>query len=451
MSARFIPLHRLLKADRPDELTVCHDGERFINWTEFSSRTVALAGALAAMPQQRWLLSHDNACEFAIWFLALLHAEKRIVLPPNTQPGTLALLQHAFDAVAGDIPLPKAAAFEIGTFDPNLAGIDLYTSGSTGMPKCINKTLRQLECEVATLETVWGDALQDATMLATVPHHHIYGLLFRLLWPLCTGRTFDAVISTHPDILQQRAALLGPHALIASPAHLSRLPELLSASAWHPAPTLVFSSGGPLLPAAAQHFSHHFGHAPTEVFGSTETGGIAWRCQDQGEWWTPFPDIEVSNDDNQAAWLRSPLLTSHDAWPLDDILEFADDGKFRLCGRRDRVVKIEGKRISLTDIEARLREHAWVENAAAIALTQQRQSIGAVIVLNERGRQVQREGGRSLLNREFRHHLAHFYEPVLQPRHWRYPDQLPFNAQGKTTQVALMELFAMANDEPATA
>ncbi len=73
------------------------------------------------------------------------------------------------------------------SIDPH-APLTLYTSGSSGTPKPIRKTLAQFNAEVHTLETQWGALVGDATVLGSVPHHHIYGLLFRVFWPLAAGR-----------------------------------------------------------------------------------------------------------------------------------------------------------------------------------------------------------------------------------------------------------------------
>ncbi|MCO6705214.1 AMP-dependent synthetase, partial [Streptomyces sp. CHB9.2] len=66
----------------------------------------------------------------------------------------------------------------------------LSTSGSSGEPKLIAKQLFQLANEVAALECLWGASLGAATVLGSVSTQHIYGLLFRVLWPLCAGRPF---------------------------------------------------------------------------------------------------------------------------------------------------------------------------------------------------------------------------------------------------------------------
>jgi acyl-coenzyme A synthetase/AMP-(fatty) acid ligase len=90
------------------------------------------------------------------------------------------------------------------------APLTLYTSGSSGAPKPIHKTLAQFNAEVHTLEAQWGALVGDATVLGSVPHHHIYGLLFRVFWPLAAGRAFDRALSMEPQHLQARIAQCGP-------------------------------------------------------------------------------------------------------------------------------------------------------------------------------------------------------------------------------------------------
>ncbi len=80
--------------------------------------------------------------------------------------------------------------------------------------------------------------------------------------------------------------------------------------------------------------------------------------------------------------MRSPF-SGHDGWQrMGDRVAFRGDGSFELLGRADRVAKIEDKRVSLTEIERRLAEHAYVKDAVAVALEDgARQYIGAVVEL----------------------------------------------------------------------
>ncbi len=93
--------------------------------------------------------------------------------------------------------------------------------------------------------------------------------------------------------------------LISSPALLKRLTEEHQPSALR----CVFSSGGPLPNDAANHSQQLFGDYPLEVFGSTETGGIAYRQQlSATQPWTLFPGVEAALNHENCLKLRSPTL-----------------------------------------------------------------------------------------------------------------------------------------------
>ena len=442
-------LHALFSGGRSDAEPVCHDGRRLVLWGEFAAQVGGLAARLRQRDETRWLLAADDPLRFFAGLLALLYAGKQVIVPPNTLPGTLASLADVFDSRIDDSDLVIAGRPALAknplAIDPRAAIIDLYTSGSTGGHKRVRKTLAQFAAEVAVLEALWGAKIGRAAMIATAPHQHIYGLLFRLFWPLATGRVFDALTCAHPDTLEQRLAHFGRAVLISSPAQLTRLPELLALPTLTPKPVAVFSSGGPLPASAARALREGLGQAPFEVFGSTETGGVAWRQQHDehgGDWWTPFPGHCVSRSAEGALTLVSPFLPNAEPLVMDDGVELCADGRFRLLGRLDRVVKIEEKRLSLPEMEAYLANHVWVDEAAVVALSGRRQSIGAVLVLNGAGRSRLASAGKRPVTQELHRHLAGRFEAVLLPRYWRFPDRLPLSARGKLAHAALADLFA---------
>ncbi len=449
--ANLIALPDLFSQGRPDDHPVAHDGQRLIVWREFSARVFRLAAALRQHAETRWLLTSDDPLDFAAELFAILHAGKQAVIPPNTRPGTLEALAATFDARLDTLTVGDASpTFPLAAINPHQAIIDLYTSGSTGEHKRIRKTLAQFDAEVAILETLWGEKIGAAAILATAPHQHIYGLLFRIFWPLASGRVFDAVICAHPDMLEERLAVFGRAALISSPAQLTRLHELLPLASLQPKPVAVFSSGGPLPGSAAKALADGLGEAPIEVFGSTETGGVAWRQQvgADGDLWTPFPCHTVTASDTGALTLRSPFLADDAPWKMNDGIALQADGRFRLLGRLDRIVKIEEKRLSLPDMESRLLAHGWVDSSAAVALNGRRQSIGAVVVLNAQGKAALQASGKRAVAQTLRTHLANHFDAVLLPRHWRFPDQLPTNERGKVADTALSALFESPESSP---
>ena len=76
-------------------------------------------------------------------------------------------------------------------------------------------------------------------------------------------------------------AVSTPAVLVASPAHLKRLPPALPWGLAAARLSGLFSSGGPLPDAALADCRSLLLQAPIEVYGSTETGGIAWRRRDE--------------------------------------------------------------------------------------------------------------------------------------------------------------------------
>lgn len=444
-SRRPFRLHALFDGERRHDSPVCHDGRRVMRWGEFAGAVSARAAQMRKHSAKRWLLTGGDTALFAIDLLAVLYAGKTVVVPPNAQEGCLAALADRYDACVSDVARPETGhETGLASIDPHGAIIDLYTSGSAGEPKRVRKTLAQFQTEVDTLEALWGAELGESAVIATSPHQHIYGLLFRLFWPIAAGRVFDAVTCANPAQLGDRLRAFDTVVMVSSPAQLSRLPDLVDLSQWLPRPRFIFSSGGPLSREAALRFTDALGQAPVEVFGSTETGGIAWRlrnAEEISESWTPFPGMTIRCSESGALVLRSPYLDGMDELETEDGVALLPDGRFRLLGRLDRVAKIEEKRVSLPDMEARLGTDPRVAEAAVVVLPGRRQRLAGVVVLNGEGASQLAEIGRHGLGQSLRGFLAAYYDAVLLPRRWRFVAQLPTNERGKTLAADLVRLF----------
>lgn len=428
-------LAHLLQQGRAEDVPVAWEGESLLGWREL--RRCEASAPQQQSRRQRIVLQEDNPFDFLAHLLACLRRGDIPVLPPNFQPQTLAALRAL---PAPTEPVPECAH----------RTIELYTSGSSGEPKCVRKTLRQLDAECAVLEHLWGEQLNGASIAATTPHHHIYGLLFRVLWPLCAGRPFDNATCAEPSHLSERLRQLGDSVLISSPAQLARLPALNDLAAMSRKPRLVFSSGGPLAADIAQHYQTVWGAAPIEVFGSTESGGVAWRQRrltsaDFARWW-PLPGVMVGVDDEGALSLRSPFLADENPLRMEDAVELAVDGSFTLKGRLDRIVKIEEKRLSLPEMESWLAEHPIVKAVGLVTLVPeggQRTLVGAVIALDRLPLATQRKQ----LTETLKAHLRQRYDAVLLPRIWRFVEQLPYSDRGKLMSSALRAILTAPAQE----
>ena len=484
---RWSALARLMsQVARPDaasRVLAWRDG-RPVAGAAFAARVADYRAALCAAPGSRWALYGDDTVDFAAALFGAWHAGKTVVVPGDAQPDTLARLRTLADGFLGDLPgaleAPSAAADGMAwpALDPQATRLVVHTSGTSGEPLAIAKTLAQLDAEVHALEQRFGtlcdtglapvnqdagdpgafdfgaqagsdDADEPVRVWATVSHQHIYGLLFRVLWPLAAGRAFVAERLAWPE--QIADSLHGAAVLVSSPTHLARLPDALDWSRAREALRAVFSSGGPLPEEAAGQAMALLGTAPVEVYGSSETGGVAWRQRARhGDTWQPLPGVDFRVEDGLLE-VRSPHLADDGWWRTADRAAPAGDGMdgFELLGRSDRLVKIGEKRVSLTAIEQRLLETGDVAQARVLMLEQGAADGGeaayerpvVVAELSAAGRRKLLAHGKPALVAELRAALLQGIERLALPRRWRFVDALPVNAQGKTTLAALEALF----------
>ncbi len=410
-------------------------------------RIGAWQAALSSSQNAQIALYLRDSFEFAAALIAIWRLGRVALLPANNLAATCTQLQAHTQTFAGDFP--RQDAIQANTQAIPLAAITLpsadapalvlFTSGSSGEPEPVAKQFSQLETELAALEQQWGASLGAATIVASVSHQHIYGLLFRLLWPVCAGRTFISRERDYWEALAQDAARYQPLALVSSPAHLSRIPPL----AWPQGRefSAIFSSGAPLAKGDALALAEYFACPATEVFGSTETGGIAWRQQTQSPDWQCLPGVNVRLSDESLLQVQSGHLANGDWFTSADRAQLSAGG-FSLLGRADRIAKVGGKRISLSAIERDLEAHPWVQQAKIIQLAERGERLGGVLVLTNEGNAQLVDQGKNALKQLFSQLLSETQDRVAIPRYWRYLGELPRNAQGKTTQADLLALFA---------
>jgi 3-hydroxymyristoyl/3-hydroxydecanoyl-(acyl carrier protein) dehydratase len=401
--------------------------------------------AFTAHPGQRFALFFQDGLAFAAALFGLWQAGKQAWLPGDLTPASQQALRTRVDGFAGDgmavdgLPRIEPAAVPARAehaLDADAQQLVVFTSGSTGVPQALPKRLRQLFDEITALEQAFGGVAPGAAVLASVSAQHVYGLLFRVLWPLATGRPLQAQSLVVLEDLAELAPPGSPAILIASPAHLSRLP--LQAQ---PGVAQLFSSGAPLPDAALPDCLRVFGRAPIEVYGSSETGGVAWRQRNPGAptFWQALPGVEWRLEDD-ALWLRSPHLDDADWMPSADRAA-AVEGGFELRGRADRIVKIAEKRVSLTAVETALRASRLLADLRLLPMTEPREQLAVVAVPSEAGWRLHDEQGKRALAEALRACLVDVVERVALPRRFRFLPELPVNAMAKATQARLGQEF----------
>jgi acyl-coenzyme A synthetase/AMP-(fatty) acid ligase/3-hydroxymyristoyl/3-hydroxydecanoyl-(acyl carrier protein) dehydratase len=400
-----------------------------------------------------------------------------VALPPNAQPAAVrelaarahvaALLHDADLDDAHDVRLwlgtgaeghgledmPEGAWPEAIAAGRRLAVV--YTSGSTGDHQPCAKTAGQLLGEAAALVRTFALGPADVA-LATVPPYHLYGLLFGVLAPLLAGGAFARETPLHAETVAAVARRFGATVLVSTPAHLRGLSVLQRGDL--PPLRRVFSSGAPLARATARELLERLDLAVTEVYGSSETGGIGWRRHDAvledmspEPAWTPLPGVVVEAARDGRLLLRSPFLPPEAAqpYPCEDRVELEPGGAgedrsgFHLRGRLDGVVKIAGKRVALAEVEHRLLALPAVADAAVVA-TETPGARGHELVAAVVPRDPARDHAE--LVAELRRGLLAWFDPVVVPRRIRLVPALPREPSGKLTRRRLHALLGLQDD-----
>jgi acyl-coenzyme A synthetase/AMP-(fatty) acid ligase len=445
-----LSLTRLLLERRSPMTPVAESGATVIDFARFHADVSVNAFRLRQLGCRRGLLVTNDSYWGAVGLFALMHAGAEVVVPQNAQPGTLVAISDAWDCLVCDRPLDcggpalvletggHGAGDALGALDPSIP-LSFFTSGSTGAPKRVAKMLAHLDREAEAVDAVLGSIVPaGARVRATVTHQHVYGLAFRLCWPLASGRPFTNVSNEYWETAL--AALERDEALITSPAHLTRLAGIAPLP---PArrPSLVLSAGAPLADEAAEVAAGIFGVPVTEIFGSTETGAIAWRRRDRAAaTWRPLPGVAITSNPDGLLCVRAPHVPGNEHVSSDRV-DIEADGGFRFRGRNDSIVKIEGQRVSLPELEEHLRRLPWVADAAVVVLDDPAGQLAAAVVPSPAGVAVLAEIGAFRFGRRLRRALAETQELAGLPRRWRFLDALPSSTLGKRRTPDIVRLF----------
>lgn len=330
-----------------------------------------------------------------------------------------------------------------------------HTSGSTAKPKTIVKPFAMLAKEVAyhraRLPCLNAPGVRPV-FLSTVEPQHMYGMLWRVLLPRASGCVADPEVILTPESLLAKMRAAERVVLVTTPSFLDRF--CAYADQYDvPRNCVEVTTSGALLTAATSAAAQRvFGIAPLEIFGSTETGGVAWRRQggaapDDGYDWTVFDPVKVRADADGRLVVDSPFSLRR-GFTMGDGVELAADGRrFRLLGRRDRLVKIAEQRVSLPEMEAAMCALPEVREAALAPLDGPHGPyLGALVVLDLSAVDV--AAGKRALARALRRRLLPVFPKGAVPKRYRFVREIPRNAQGKVQTARLRQVLESNLVEP---
>ena len=472
---RAVPISAFTSDSREKDTILCYSGSyhngHYKTWNDFLAGTKVLRNLIEKTGKKRWILHCNDYWHFLLCYTALLQSKKDVLLTANVSP--LYLAEIAADCASDTalitdekdilglldcsfyVPLVVESG-KMETVEPDIPRINadetviiMYTSGTTGEPKAVRQRLTEFENDNAFILLKWGDEFLKRKVCSTVSPHHIYGLLFSVMLPFTAGVPFRRERILYPETFSQFTD--DSYLIITVPALLKRAVEGSvmpgSVKSYGLCSPWIFTSGGAVPPDIAAGVEHLFGFWPLEVYGSTETSGIAWRQSKNGPEWIPFDNTELRIHENGCLNIKSPYIKDPKGFTTGDLAELLPDGRFILKGRADSIVKIEEKRISLPEMENRIMQSGLVRDVAVIAFEDKRQYIAAAMVLNEKGKEKFVSSDKYPVNKYFRGYLQQFFENVFIPKRWRYVETLPRNAQGKLLKQELEDLFRSSPKE----
>jgi acyl-coenzyme A synthetase/AMP-(fatty) acid ligase len=417
---------------------------RFIDWGTFEHHVAQTRiNVLENFPgASRKLPKVLNLCEdryhFLVAFTASILEGRTTVMPANRSKGELKRLTGINEGIQAINDSEIAAicqfdlldtgndtAWDIDLVPDTIIVAELYTSGSTGMPNANPKTWGQLVYGVQQVCARFAlDKYDNISVIATVPSQHMFGFEMSILLPLVCGVTIYHDQPFYPiDIQHAMRVMPVPRILVTTPIHLSACVTL--ENDW-PEIEFVVSATAPLSEDVAHQVENIMNTEVKEVYGCSEAGAIATRRMTKNTKWQLLSGYMLSMDDGmvqlQTPSIRQPVV-------LPDAFEILPGHYFRLVGRISDMVKIGGKRGSISEITARLKSLPGVEDAVVFKpgkKESQRERLAALVVATGQNAE------------QIRDSLLYELDPVFLPRPLCIVSALPYNSIGKLTKADLL-------------
>ena len=324
------------------------------------------------------LLLCDDRLAFAVGFAAMALRAATALLPPSRAAHALDRITRAqqpsyalVDRENANLELPQivvdpwvaaASRSDVTSIADDHVAALVYTSGTTGDPQPYAKTWSSLVGGAHALGRRIGYRAGDA-IVGAVPPQHMWGLEATVMLPLQFGGVVHSGLPLLPDDIAAALSLANERRwLVLTPLHIR---SCLASGVQLPAIVGVLTAASPLDRDVAERFEHATGAPTIEIYGATEAGVIATRHPSRDTAFVPLDGLSVE--------ARSDGLVVRGARLPGDVLVrdhavIAGDGSFTLVGRDADLVKIGGKRASLSSLNQQLLAIEGVVDGAFVPL-----------------------------------------------------------------------------------
>jgi malonyl-CoA/methylmalonyl-CoA synthetase len=477
----------LLPFTAPGERAALVFSDRTLSYAELDAASARVAAAVASF--ERVAVVAEARIESCVAVAGALRAGVPVI-PLNPRSGARELAHVARDAepaallIAPGVGVPEPlAGVSVITVnlddtagrgapaeptDPEAPALIVYTSGTTGPPKGAVLSRRAIASNLDALADAW--AWTDADVIAHgLPLFHVHGLVIGILGPLRHDGTAVHTGRFSPEAIGAALADHGATVVFGVPTMYRRLadaaevnPELAEALA---GARLLVSGSAPLPRAEHERLHALTGRGVLERYGMTETlMNTALRADGEPAPGTVGPpvagvDLRLVDDDGEAiedsdgetigeievcgpnlftGYLNRPDATAEamrGPWFATGDMATRDvRGYIRIVGRRATdLIKSGGYKIGAGEIEAALREHPSVEDAAVTG--EPDDDLGERVIAWV----VLRDGADATAG-SLADHVATELAPHKRPRTVRFLPELPRNELGKVQKRRLSQI-----------
>ncbi len=346
-----------------------------------------------------------------------------------------------------------------------------YSSGTTGLPKGVMLTHRNLVanlCQCEGMENFEGFAERDVIM-AVLPFFHIYGMVVIMMFGLAGGGT---IVSMPRFDLQEFLGLVQKHRATILPL----VPPIVVGMVKHPAVAqfdlssvrLVFSGAAPLGEDMARELSKKLGCPVVQGYGMTEASPVTHLSPTRNAPMKPgsagrvIPNTEVKivevgsgaelpqgqegellirGPQIMKGYLNQPGETAacldREGWYHTGDVGYVDsDGYFFIVDRTKELIKYKGLQVAPAELEALLVTHPAVLDVAVVRKADEEagEVPKAYVVLKPD------EASRATPADAIMGWVAERVAPHKRIRHLEFVDQIPKSASGKILRRVLMDM-----------
>ncbi|MFP6807403.1 MAG: class I adenylate-forming enzyme family protein [Pseudomonadales bacterium] len=363
--------------------------------------------------------------------------------------------------------------------DPAAVAVQLFTSGTTGIPKAALLRHEHLVSYILGSVEFMG-ALEDEATLVSVPPYHIAGIS-AVMSNIYACRQIVQLANFDAAEWIRLVAEETVTSVFVVPTMLTRIIEALDTSehdskALSSLKSIAYGGGKMPVPVIERALKLFPDVNFTNAYGLTETSSTiallgpedhraaidhddaAVRAR-LGSVGLPLPLVEIEIRDEEGKqlgpseageiYVRGPQVSGeydgrsvldNDGWfPTRDAGYLDGDGYLFLSGRADDVIVRGGENISPGEIEDLLHQHPAIADTAAVGIPSE--EWGEVVALA-----VVEAAGQSITEDELRRHIREHLRSSRVPEVIHFTSELPYNETGKLLRRVIREWFKTEDD-----